>query len=210
MRVRLDHDRLATVFAMPICLALAKLITACYTASMPPNARLVMPGMPRQATQLGAIGENTVASYLILASGGRISPFKAVADDSGIDLLIYDKHTGRAVPVQVKCRTYTLHSNTAHFGVRLATFKALPSAFLLAILFAQDTTPLTVQRAWLIPTDELCTVAHEIRDHLVIRPCVKDTSADRYTDYRYPDLGEVARRLVAWFDGKVQDTVSVM
>jgi hypothetical protein len=158
------------------------------------------------ATQLGAIGENIVASYLILASGGRLSPFKAVADDSGIDLLIYDKVTGRAVPVQVKSRTHTLarSPNTVHFGIRQATFNEAQHAYLLAVLFAENVMPLTVQRAWLIPMNEVRGIAADRTETLILRPCHTLTSADRYTPYRCTDLSEVAQRLMAWFDGEAE------
>lgn len=66
----------------------------------------------------------------MLRSEGRLSPFSPVADDDGIDLLIYDKLTGRALPAQVKSRTVALkrrgkedRGNTVHFEVRKATFR---------------------------------------------------------------------------------------
>ncbi|MCH8158120.1 MAG: hypothetical protein IID18_10300 [Nitrospinae bacterium] len=40
-------------------------------------------------TQIGAIGEHIAASQLMLASQGRLSPFLPMADDDGIDLLIF-------------------------------------------------------------------------------------------------------------------------
>ena len=56
-------------------------------------------------TQIGTIGEVTVAAQLMLASDGRFSPFLPFADDDGIDLIVYDKVTGISLPVQVKART---------------------------------------------------------------------------------------------------------
>ena len=53
------------------------------------------------STQIGAIGESVVAVGLTLTSQGRLAPFKPFADDDGIDLLIYDKETKRALPIQV-------------------------------------------------------------------------------------------------------------
>ncbi len=64
----------------------------------PPTARMT-------DTQIGTIGEVTVAAQLMLASGGRFSPFLPFADDDGIDLIVYDKVTGISLPVQVKART---------------------------------------------------------------------------------------------------------
>lgn len=57
------------------------------------------------STQIGAVAENPVANALMVESAGRLSPFSPVADDDGIDLLIYDKESGRALPAQVKSRT---------------------------------------------------------------------------------------------------------
>jgi hypothetical protein len=56
------------------------------------------------ATQIGAIGEALVASQLLLASDGRLTPFQPIADDDGIDLLVFDKRTRCAASVQVKAR----------------------------------------------------------------------------------------------------------
>ena len=56
------------------------------------------------STQIGAIGEDIVASGLMIASGGRLSPFQPVAAADGIDLHIYDKKTGKALSIQVKSR----------------------------------------------------------------------------------------------------------
>ncbi len=82
-------------------------------------------------TQIGAMAENIVANELMRASDGRFSPFIPVADDDGIDILIYDKETGRAIPIQLKARTVTLkkkgtseRGNIVHFQVREATFKS--------------------------------------------------------------------------------------
>ena len=56
-------------------------------------------------TQIGAIGEHIAASQLMLASQGRLSPFLPMADDDGIDLLIFDKVTRSTLPIQIKSRT---------------------------------------------------------------------------------------------------------
>ena len=55
------------------------------------------------ATQIGAVAQNIVASRIILPPHGRLSPFLHVADDGGVDLLIFSKESRRAIPVQVKC-----------------------------------------------------------------------------------------------------------
>ena len=86
-------------------------------------------------TQKGIVAENLVARHLIIESRGRLSPFRAVADDGGIDLLIYDKETGKALPLQIKSRTKTLRCNpkNVHFEIRLATFNENQDAYVLAV-----------------------------------------------------------------------------
>jgi hypothetical protein len=41
----------------------------------------------------------------MIESNGRLTPFQPIADDDG---LIYDKVTGKSVPIQIKARTNTL------------------------------------------------------------------------------------------------------
>ena len=57
------------------------------------------------STQKGVIAEHIVANELMIETDGRFSPFSPLADDEGIDLLIYDKKTGNALPIQIKSRT---------------------------------------------------------------------------------------------------------
>ena len=108
------------------------------------------------STQIGKVGETIVAAQLMLTSKGRLSPFLPIADDGGIDLLVYDKATHRSLPVQVKGRVN--HGEVSsrpvfQFDVRRATFVHHPGAFLLAVLL--DLTYGTVQRGWLIPMSDL-------------------------------------------------------
>lgn len=153
-------------------------------------------------TQIGAIGEVTVAAQLMLGSNGRFSAFLPFADDDGIDLIVYDKETGLSVPVQVKARTSAKlgKSDTILFDVRRKTFREHESAFLLAILL--DMTSGSIQRAWLIPMWELAEVARVTPDKLSITPSAKDSSSDRYTPFRCTDMAAVARRLSLHFDNR--------
>lgn len=54
------------------------------------------------SSQKGTISEYFVATALMTASDGRLSPFVPLSDDHGIDLIVLDKETGRSVSVQVK------------------------------------------------------------------------------------------------------------
>ncbi len=154
------------------------------------------------ATQIGTIGEVTVAAQLMLGSDGRFSPFLPFADDDGIDLIVYDKVTGASLPMQVKARTSAKlgKSDTILFDVRRKTFREHADSFLLAILL--DMTGGLIQRAWLIPMSELGSVARVKPDKLSITPSAKEGSRDRYTPYRCADMAEVARRLAAYLDAR--------
>jgi hypothetical protein len=151
-------------------------------------------------TQKGTIAENLVANHLILESKGRLSPFQPVADDGGIDLLIYDKETGGAVPLQIKSRTKTLRRNpkNVHFEIRLATFKGDQDAYVLAVFL--DEGLVEVKRAWLIPMRELEQVTARRTHKLVLRPSIDMNSKDRYTPYRCEGISDVTRRLIDAFD----------
>ena len=59
-------------------------------------------GQGLTSTQKGSITEYAVATALMLASGGRLSAFTPLADDHGVDLIVFDKRTGAMLPVQVK------------------------------------------------------------------------------------------------------------
>jgi hypothetical protein len=151
-------------------------------------------------TQVGTIGEVTVAAQLMLASGGRLSPFLPFADDDGIDLIVYDKVTGVSLPVQVKARTSAKlgKSDTILFDVRRKTFSEHADSFLLAILL--DMSGGLIRRAWLIPMSELGKVARVNTEKLSITPSAKDGSNDRYTPYRCSDMAAVAERMARHLD----------
>lgn len=77
----------------------------------------------------------------MVESEGRLSSFQPVADDDGIDVLVYDKITGRAAPVQIKSRTKAIkkrgtnsQGSVVHFEVRKATLDFERKAFLLCVL----------------------------------------------------------------------------
>jgi hypothetical protein len=152
------------------------------------------------STQIGKVGETIVAAQLMLTTKGRLSPFLPIADDGGIDLLVYDKVTRRSLPVQVKGRVNQgeIGSRTVQFDVRRATFSEGLDSFLLAVLL--DFGRGEVQRAWLIPMSELAKVSQSDATTFSITPSPSDTSKDRYAPYRCHAMGEVANRLLAHLD----------
>ncbi len=154
------------------------------------------------SNQIGKIGETLVASQLMLASGGRLSPFLPLADDDGIDLVLLDKVTATALTIQVKSRTGVDNekAQTVEFNVRLATFAARTDAYMLGLLF--DEAGQGIRTAWLVPNTALEDVSICKPDKLVLTPSAKPTSNDRYTPYRCHTLAEVCERLLDALDGK--------
>lgn len=153
------------------------------------------------ATQKGAIGENVVVSALLRESGGRLSPFYSIADDDGIDLLIYDKETGVAIPIQVKSRTTTLNKpgttkpgNGVHFEVRTAALREFDDAHLVAVLLSGDMSD--IRRSWLIPMQILPSVARVTEEKLVIRPNSANTSLDKFSPFRCDTTHGLVFRLI--------------
>ena len=151
-------------------------------------------------TQIGAIGETTAATHLTIASQGRLSSFEPVADDDGIDILVFDKTTRNAIPIQVKTRLAATagKSETFQFDVRQATFAENENSFLLAIIL--DLEGVNIVCAWLIPMSELKSVARNKPKILSITPSAKETSNDRYTPYRHRDMEGVANELMRFLD----------
>lgn len=151
-------------------------------------------------TQVGTVGEITVASQLMLLSEGRLTSFLPLADDDGIDLLVFDKLTGKSLPVQVKARTKRTFRKpwTVQFDVRKKTYNDRDGAFVLAILL--DTATGSIDRSWLVSMSVLPEVAGSRRDKYIMVPSANDHSSDRYSPYRCDTMAEVVRRLSSFLD----------
>ncbi len=145
------------------------------------------------STQVGAIGECLVAAGILEASGGRLSPFKPIADDDGMDLLLFDKISRKAIPLQVKSRRGydDLKGQTVQFDVRLKTFAREGEGYLLCIKLEGS----TIDTLWLIPASALPSIARTTSEKLVLVPSAKETSQDRYTPYRVKSFDQVCARL---------------
>lgn len=167
---------------------------------MPPmDLAATAPAPKLSSTQIGAIGEVTVAAGLMLGSSGRLAPFRPMADDDGLDLLVLDKVTRRVLPIQVKCRTGIDRSTggTVEFNVRLQTFTKEGGGFLLFALLSAG----TISTAWLVPADELEAIAYRKSDKLAVVASPKPTSKDRFSPYRHGGMEEVVSALLARLDG---------
>jgi hypothetical protein len=159
------------------------------------------------STQIGAIAENLIANELMIESKGRLTPFQPIADDDGIDVLIYDKKTGKAAPIQIKARTNTLkkkgsteRGNAAHFEVRKATYRDDRHALLLCVLLSPDLR--STERAWLFPLHKLHQLSSEKENKYMIRASKLLTSNDKYKKYRFTNISEVTEFLIKSFESE--------
>jgi hypothetical protein len=157
------------------------------------------------STQIGLLAENLVINALIIASNGRFAPFRPVADDDGIDLLLYDKVTGRVLPLQVKARTKTLkkrgssdRGNIVHFQVREVSLRNKGYTRLLAVLLDEGAT--AIESAWLIPLQELEHIATKRGDKFVIRPNRSDDSQDKFKKYHLASMHVLTTNLIREFE----------
>ena len=161
--------------------------------------------MQLSSTQIGALAENLIANELMIEPRGRLSPFQPIADDDGIDVLIYDKVTGLAVPIQVKARTNAINkrgkqerSNTVHFEVRKATHNEERQAMLLCVLLTEDLR--ATERAWLLPLAHLPKLTTEKPTKYVIRANKQLTTNDKYKSFQCESMKGVANRLISHFE----------
>jgi hypothetical protein len=157
------------------------------------------------STQIGAIAENLVANELMIESKGRLTPFQPIADDDGLDVLIYDKVTGKAVPIQIKARTNTLkkkgsieRGNVVHFEVRKSTYRNDRHAFLLCVLLSPDLR--ATERAWLLPLHELPSLCTVKENKYVIRANKLLASNDKYQKFRFSNVETVSKYLIEYFE----------
>ncbi|TCW64261.1 hypothetical protein [Burkholderia sp. SRS-25] len=157
--------------------------------------------MPLTSTQVGVIGENLLVNAVMKASDGRLSPFRPIADDDGLDVLFFDKETGSSVAMQLKCRTVTTRKrrsdergNVAYFQVRKATFNEARRAYLLAALFNPQLSEFVT--TWLVPMEELRHIARDASDKWVIQPSKAEDSADKYTRFRCQTAEQLAQKIV--------------
>jgi hypothetical protein len=162
---------------------------------------MVAPESKLSSTQIGAIAENVVANVLMRDSAGRLSPFRSVADDDGIDLLVYDKQSGAALPVQVKSRTNALKNkrtgergNIVHFEIRASALREYELAHVIAVLLSPDLA--SIRCAWFIPMRDIVKKARRGKDKYIIRASHGASSRDKFTTYRCGPESTLAQGVV--------------
>ncbi len=148
-------------------------------------------------TQKGTVAESIVACQIILASEGRLCPFLPVADDGGVDLLVFDKKTRNAVPVQVKSRTATLRRfpNCVHFQIRKKTFSDTPGTAVIAMLFDWDKQEPGCM--WLLPGDYVAAKAAGRGNYYVLQPSIAENSNDKWRQFRCETFEKLVHRLIS-------------
>lgn len=152
------------------------------------------------SSQRGTIAEYFVATALMAASGGRLSPFVPLVDDHGVDLVVLDKETGRSVAVQVKSWLGGQTDRaTVQFDVRKSTYREADGGALVALVL--DPEGMAMEAAWLIPMADVPSVAVERQDKYAMAPSRSPGSRDRYARYRHGDAGSLARALVGMLSG---------
>jgi hypothetical protein len=156
-------------------------------------------------TQIGAVGVSIVAARLIASSEGRLCPFLPVADDGGVDLLMFDKKTRHAVPVQVKTRTVELKRfpNLVHFQVRKKTFSETPGTVVVAMLL--DWGEQKPRVMWLLPNEVVAREARSSGGNYVLRPSKAPESQDKWTQFRCASFEELAQRLVILLETEMSE-----
>ena len=149
------------------------------------------------STQRGKIAELHVATALMTQSGGRLSPFSPISDDHGIDLVIMDKATGKALPVQVKSWLLSPERpvRTVQFDVRKATFSEMTAGVVIAVVMDAET--LAMSMAWMIPLSDIPTLATEQPTKFVMAPSRMERSADRYIGHRHTTIASLTRAVEA-------------
>ena len=123
-----------------------------------------------------------------------MSPYKPIADDDGVDLLLVDKLSRSIVQLQVKCRAKVddAKAETVQFDVQLNTFAQDAKGYVLGILL----NGAAVRKAWLIPLSELRSVARSSPEKLVVVASAKDQANDRFRRFRHDGFETIARLIL--------------
>jgi hypothetical protein len=148
------------------------------------------------STQKGSITEYAVATALMLGSDGRLSAFAPLADDHGVDLIVFDKRTGAMLPVQVKSWTREPGPNgTVQFDVQKTTFDGNGASVLIAVLF--DAADAAIRMSWLVPMGDVPANSVSQRGKYALSPSTRPETSDRYRAFRHDDLQSLVAATVA-------------
>ncbi|WP_127900549.1 hypothetical protein [Solirhodobacter olei] len=140
------------------------------------------------STQRGRIAELHVATALMAQSGGRLSPFAPISDDHGVDLVVLDKESGRALPVQVKSWFLSLDRpvRNVQFDVQRSTFAEGGRGAVVCVVM--DPMTLTMIVGWVFPMRDIPTIGTERAAKFALVPSLRVTTRDKYVIYRHTTL----------------------
>jgi len=160
------------------------------------------------STQKGVIAEHIVANELMIETNGRFSPFSPSADE-GIDLLIYDKKIGNALPIQIKSRTGGIikkgkESNIIHFEIRSVSLKNKKNVYFLAVLITKDIK--SVERAWLIPMKDISNLLNirKKQKKYIMRANKSPSTKDKFSKYQCEDINCVTQKIEKILENKIR------
>ena len=142
------------------------------------------------STQKGKVTEQLVASALLIASNGRLSPFVPLADDHGFDLIVLDKATRRSIAIQVKSAIANASRGTVEFNVRKQTFSQSKGEYLLMVVF--EPVRIALAASWLVPMAVVPNVSTAKDEKYAFAPSLKATTNDRCRPYRHDDAHALA------------------
>ncbi len=152
-------------------------------------------------TQKAAITESAVATALMIASDGRLSVFTPVADDHGVDLIVYDKATGAMLPLQVKSWTAGPGAkNIIQFDVQKSTFIETRDQALILVLF--DRASASIAMSWMMPTSEVTASSVSGKEKYALTPSVSPNTRDRYVKFRHSDVDSLIAAVVAMLESQ--------
>ena len=160
-----------------------------------------MTGKRLSSSQRGRIAEHYAATALMVATGGRLSPFFPLVDDHGIDLIVFDKATGRSLAVQVKSWLAAggpERRGTVQFDIRKATFAESADAVVIAVVL--DPNRMALEASWLIPMADVPALSVVHADKYALTPSRVLQSRDRYARYRYSDAGSLGEAVLAMIE----------
>jgi hypothetical protein len=131
----------------------------------------------------------------MLGSSGRLSAFTPLADDHGVDLIVFDKQTGVMMPVQVKSWTKAPGARgTVQFDVQKTTYSGTAESILIAVLF--EPAEAVIRMSWLMSMDEIPNKSVSRKGKYALSPSVRPDTSDRYRDFRHDDLQSLVAAVI--------------
>ena len=158
--------------------------------------------MPSESL-VGRAIEYLVGATVVLASDTRLNVMTAMADDEGVDLVFRRRGGNATLAVQVKGRrmaSATLTGGVFQQEVGTATFRPRSDLFMLFV--AVDGDEGTIERAWLIPSEDFDRLANRVRGgtKLRLRSTLDPTTRNKWKPFLL-EARSLANEIEAALDG---------